>query len=252
MNPFEPSERHLDIRRRFGIGQLWPRHHNDRQSKLARGGDFRIGRIGAGILGDDDLDGFAGQKTFLTVYIEGSARCDHAAMRKLQRRGERIDGADQIVVVRRGEEGRDFKLSDRKKDPARYGSQTARGIRHIGCIDPDVALLPLPGRTFEPQERNWSPMRGMNRVRRHLCGERMGRIDQRVDGTIPQVTPQSLDAAETAYPVWNRRRNDVRRPSRERDLRLEPHIAAKPERETACFCRSPKNEDIDHAGCHDA
>lgn len=252
MNPFEPSERHLDIRRRFGIGQLWPRHHNDRQSKLARGGDFRIGRVGTRILGDDDLDGFAGQKTFLPVYIEGSARCDHAAIRKLQRRGECIDGADQIVVVRRGEEGRDFKLSDRKKNSARYGSQTARSVRHTGCIDPDVALLPHPGRAFEPQQRNGGFMRGMNRVGRHLRGKWMGRIDQRVDGTILQVTPQSLDAAETAYPVWNRRRNDVCRPSSERDLRLEPHIAAEPARETACFRRSPKNEDIDHAGCHDA
>lgn len=252
MNPIEPTQRHLDIRRRHGTWQLWPCHHHDRQSKLARGRDFCSRRISARILTDHDIDAFANQKALLSFYVKRSACGDHPAMRQPYWRGETIYGTDQIIVVRRGKEGCNFELSDRKENPAPRGTKTARGVGHIGCFDPDIALLPLPGRTFEPQQRNRSPMRGMDCVDRHLCGERMGRINQQVDGIIPQVTPQSLDTTEAANPIGNRRRNDIRGPSGERKLRLEPHIPRKAARKTACFRRSAENEDIKHAGCHDA
>ena len=84
-------------------------------AEFARGGDLAVGRRAAAVLGDDGVDAVCLEKLRGRRLRETAARENVGRIRHAERRLDRIDAADQIGVLRRGLEGRDFLTAERQE-----------------------------------------------------------------------------------------------------------------------------------------
>ena len=97
----EPGDRLFDRLDRGSIGRGRPAQHDNVDAERARRGDLAVGRGAAAVLGDDHIDAMLGQQRTIVGFAERAAAGDVADMRQRQRRIDRIDAADQIIVLRR-------------------------------------------------------------------------------------------------------------------------------------------------------
>ncbi len=79
-------------------------------------------------------------------------------------------------------------------------------------------------------------------VGRDLRGERMGRIDQRVDALSREIGGKAVDAAEPADPPRNGRARGIRGRARERQDRRDVGLGGKAARQRARFAGAAENE----------
>ena len=143
----------------------------------------------------------------LGVLVEGPARLERSDVRHGQRIVDRLDGADQIMVLRRLREGREFKPADGEEDAARTLAEGRRGIRHGGDLPPVVSRLALPGGTAEGEERNAALRRRPRAALREMIAANgcVASITQSVRFSASQACKPD-DAAETADPHRERQR----------------------------------------------
>src|SRR5262249_58372715 len=94
-----------------------------------------VGRGPAAILGDDEVDGVAGQQCPIIGLGERSTTSDVGCVRNREGRVDRLDAAHEVVVLRRSREGSDLALAEREE------ATGGRLAPPFGC----------PGRRAQPQ-----------------------------------------------------------------------------------------------------
>ena len=239
----DEPHRLLDRPGAVAVRRPLPLDQNDGKAEAARGGDLAIGGLAAGILADDHIDAMLPQKRLLRLDGERAAGEQVVDMGGGKRRIDGIDATHEIMVLRRRIEGLRLLPADGEEHAARRLAQHRHGPGHRDNPRPAVALDLLPAAPFEAEE--WNARR---RARRAGIGgnprcERMGRIDQQVDGLGREIDPKPRRAAKTAGAHRHGLRRGIERAAgeRQRDGKIGP--AGKPAREAARLGRATQYED---------
>ncbi len=240
---FEPFESSiggrdlLDIPRCFGT-----RDHDDRQTQGARGGNLRISRIAAGVLGHQHINAFTLHQRALSCLAERRAVANGDDVRNRQRIADGLDGSDPISVLRGSREGREFETPNGEESAAGPLTKSLNRCVHGRNIDPAIAVLPRPRRTAQGEQRHTGLRAGLSSIVRHDRGKGMGCIDDRFDALIVQETDESLHTAETADAGWNRQRARVAGATGQGQKRAKRGPTCKPRRERGGFSRAAQKE----------
>src|SRR5260221_1005814 len=75
-----------------------------------------------------------------------------------------------------------------------------RGAREIGDLDPAIERMATPHRPYEHQSVHRDSLAGEACMGRNLVGERMRRVEDKIERAVAQISGQPSAAAETADP----------------------------------------------------
>jgi hypothetical protein len=119
-------------------------------------------------------------------------------VRHIERRLDRIDTADEVVVLWGSSEWSQFLPPDRKKNPSGTLAQRTNCILPIGYIDPDIALHCGPRRPAKSEDWRIGLRSGLRGIRGNRFGIRMRGINQEVDALLAKILRESVNAPEAA------------------------------------------------------
>jgi hypothetical protein len=139
-----------------------------------------------------------------------------------QRWLDRIDAANQIVMLGRSREGLDILATQRKENAPRGCAEGVHCAGNIVNLDPPVTGDFSPRWAAQRQKRNARLPSRLECVSRNPHGVRMSRIDQPLDGHRPQIPDHSVDSPEPSDP--SRRRLSERRGGSARERQCHGHL----------------------------
>ena len=228
-----------------------PRDHHDRDAKLARGRDLRIGRRPTRILGDQHVDPFLLEKRGLGWFIEGTSVVYQADIARQQVGFRRIDHAREIVMVRARSEGAEFEAAEAEKNPARLWPERFGGGFRARSRQPLIARLWPPRRAQQSSERYRKSLGGGDSIGRDLIGIGMRCVDDGLDGLLRKPSGQSVNPAEAADPGTNRLGPRIRRAPGQRERRLKPAVSRQQMRQARGLRRTSEDENAHRGVFHD-
>lgn len=205
----EPRDYFVDRLHGARIWRCGPAQHDDFNAESARGGDLAVACSAAAVFGDHRIDRMRAHELALVGLAKWSAIDEIADARQRQRRLDRIDTADQIKMLRRFCQRREFTAAERDKDPARPLAQGAHRIGDRGCFAPAIAGDRAPWWTAQPDQRHAHLARRARGIGRDDVGIRMRRVDERIDPLLAEIFGKPGSAAEAA--AANRHRLPRRR-----------------------------------------
>jgi hypothetical protein len=228
------------------LGQRGTAQQDDGQAEQPRRRDLAVGRRSTAVLGHDNLDGMCNQQCPIVGFGEWTTAGEIGGVRYRERRIDRFDAADEIVVLRRSREDSDLGLAERNKNTARRFAECfhrRRGIRHL---DPVVARERRPRRTPERQQRDACGCRRRSCIGRDDRGVRMRRVDESIDAFGCEISRKALGAAESADA--HRHTLGGRRPGAPRERDRYGHVRAFAEtlRQPSRLRGAAENEDAPH------
>lgn len=155
------------------------------------------------ILGNDRVNSIARQHRLFGCLIERPARQNILRIRHSQRRLNRINAADNIVMLRRSLERQQLLAAKRKEDATRLVAQRLHRIH--GCINhcPTVARDALPCGAAQSEKWNVSLTRRLSNIGRDACGVGVSGVDDQTDIVLANVSGQTLRTAKTAGAHWH-------------------------------------------------
>jgi hypothetical protein len=149
------------------------------------------------------------QQCSIVGFGERTAAGEIGGVRYRERRINRFDATDEIVVLRRSREDYDLGLAEREKDTARGLAERLHGRRGIRHLDPAVVGERRPGRAAEREQRDACGDRRRGCIGRNDRGVRMRRVDESIDAFGCEISRKALGAAESAdahrHPLRGRR-----------------------------------------------
>ncbi len=188
----------IDVRDRLDICPHRTLDHQHPYSQTARRFNLRVGRRAAGVFGDDERNVIFTQQVDFISQREGPARRQVTGMRHRQRRLDRIDAADEIMVLRCGLEGQQFLTTEREESLGARVSKSSDSAFHIGHALPIIAGLSLPRRALQSDKWNIGQFCGLNGVCRDARRVRVGRIHQKIEPIFRDEVGQSFCTAKSA------------------------------------------------------
>src|SRR5215831_4689763 len=111
----EPVESVLDRFDRRHLRQYRAAQHDHREAEGAGRGDLSIARLSAAVFRDDDLDAVLLEQRALVAFKERTSPEDIGGVRDCERRIDRINTADEIMVLRRAHQRRELVAAERDK-----------------------------------------------------------------------------------------------------------------------------------------
>ena len=205
----DPIERSVECFDRRQAGCLGALNHDYLDAKLARRLYLRVGRITAAVLGDDHLDAMPAQRLQLVLQAERPPAMDVADIGRRQRRLDRIDAADPVVVMGGGICIMSLLPPGCQEHPQGRYAKRGDSLRNTMHGKPIIARDRRPGRSTQGKGRNAA-------LSRCLCGiggdagrEWMSRIDHQIDRFIAQIAGKTLCAAEAAAAHRDRLRGRI-------------------------------------------
>lgn len=220
-----------------------PLDEHDGQAENARGDDLAVGGLSTGILADDHLDPVFAKKSDLVLHREGAAGQQVFDLRRIERRVDRIDAAQEIAVLRRGVEGLGLLPADGEEDAARVFSECRDGVGHRGDARPAVAVRFVPAATFQSQKRNAGLTACGAGIGGNLPGEGMRGVDQEIDRLRAEIIDEAGHAAEAAAAHGHGLRGGIDRAAGERQRHGEIVAVRQARGKFAGFGRSAQYED---------
>jgi len=181
-----------------GAGAVGAPHQDHGQAESARRRELAGRRAAAAVLGDQHVDAMRPHQTLFVPRIERTSPGDDGYVGEIVARVHGIDGADEVVMLRRGSKGRELQAARRQKHAARRGAQRSGGRLHSRDLGPAIARLRRPGRTGDLEQATSRELCRLAGVARHLRREGMRRIDQHLDLFGPEVGRQTIGTAEAA------------------------------------------------------
>ena len=218
----EPHDRVVYRPDRGRHGYRRTAQHDDRDTERTGGGDLAVARRAAAVLGDNDIDGMIEEQRAVIPFAERAAPPHIGRVRQQQGRIDRIDAADQIIVLRRRYEWRKPVAPKRDKDAARPFSQYADRLAGIGRLVPAVATNGEPWRPAQRDEGNAGCAGGGGGVYRYDPRIRMRCVDHRIDPLFDEIMRKPGGAAETAAADrhWQQHRRSGPAGERQYDLKI--------------------------------
>ncbi len=217
--------------------------HDDRKAKRTGGGDLSVGRLATAVLGDDHVDAAVAQQRNLVLDGEGAAGKEIVDRGCGERRLNRIDAADEVMMLRSRIEVEGLLPADREEDAQRRASERNDRIGKRGDARPAIAFGRAPAGALEPDQRRAGCLGGALGVGRNLPREGVGGVDQKVDAVALKKGSQSIGAPESAgaHRHGLRRRIGGAAGKRQRDVEIGPQ--RQPTRQLAGFGGAAQNED---------
>ena len=243
----EPGDRIVDCTHRGGfVGRGRAAHHDDLDAERARRRDLAIGGVAAAVLRDDDIDLVGCHQGAIVGLAKRAARRDVGHVRQRQWRVDRIDAAEQVIVLWPIGECRDVVAAERNKDIAALLSNGAHRGTGVVNFGPSIARDGVPWWSVQHQKRHGAASRGF-----HCVGGNHGRIgmrgvDQSVDAFGGKICGQALGAAEAADAYRHRMRDRRGGAAGERQGHIEPAALREAFAEQARFRGAAQNEDAWH------
>lgn len=191
----------VDRRDRGGRGT---RDHHHLDAEQAGCLDLRIGGGTAAVLGDDDVDLVLPQQIPFAFQRERTAIKQIIDMIKRKRRFDRIDAADEIVMLRRGFRMMRALPARRQEDMAGGGAERFDSRRNALHLPPAIAGDALPFGTAQGDRSDTGGLGGKGGIGRNPFGKRMRGVDQQVITAGLQEIGKCGSAAETANADRNR------------------------------------------------
>jgi hypothetical protein len=236
-------ENEIEVARQTAARLIRLLDHDDWKAKRARCYYLGVGRIGAGILGNDNIDGVSAHEGDLGLRLERPALQDQFGPRRHRIRRGRVYRADEVAVLRGRAKRADLLPPDREKHVLRLFSERGHGLVRVGNADPFVAVLLQPRRSHEREERDSRDTRRGDGVRRNARREGVRSIDDCLDGVLLRPLHEPVGAAKTAAARRDRRHAWRGRTAGQRQYRAEARIAGEAPSQLGRFARAAENED---------
>lgn len=224
----DPIERSFDSFDRRQAGRLGAFDHDHLDAELPCRLDLRVGRFTAAVLGDDHLNMMPAQRLQLVPQPERPPAMDIADIGNRQRRLDRIDAANPIVMMRSGIGVVRLLPAGGQEHPRGCCAERGDGLRDAMYGKPMIALHRRPGRSPQGKGRNTVLSRGLHRIGRDAGSERMGRVDHQINRFVLEITDKPLRAAEAAAAHRDRLRGRIGSSASQRQNHIE--IGARGER----------------------
>jgi hypothetical protein len=180
------------------IRNRWPSEHEDRNPEQSGCRDLAVGRLSPAVLCDHSVDGERLEHRPILTFRERAARKNVMSVRHIERRLNRIDAADEVVVLWGNGEWSQFLPPDCQKDVSGALAQRTNCILRIGYIDPDIAVHGGPRRPAKGENWRVSPRSGLHSIRGNRFGIRMRGIDQEIDALGAKIFRESVSTPEAA------------------------------------------------------
>ncbi len=242
----EPHRRLFDCLDRRRRRQQRPTQEDHRNAKDTGSGDLSVGCHTSAVLGDDDLDGMLHQERMFVGFRIGSTTQDIGCAWDGKRRIDRLDGANEILMLRSLHERAEFLASKREEHATRFVAQRTRRLGRVDDFDPTIACDWRPGWAMQRDQWDTDFGRRAYGVGRDLRCIRMRRIDEHVDPFGGQVTSQAVNAAESADPHLDRLPRGRGSAACERKRHNEIGTVCQPFRQAPRFRGSTKYKDAPH------
>lgn len=219
----------FDSRQAGGMRAL---DHDHLDTQLPRSLDLRIGGIAAAVLGDHHIDPVFPQHRQFVFQTERTLGLDIGDIRRRQYRLDRIDAAHPIMMDGRGIGMVSLLPADRQEDADRGRAERGNRLGNTARRAPAIALDRKPSWPAECESGNAASADSFRGIGGNAGSERMGRIDQQIDGLVLQVAGETLGATEATGTNGNRLWSRICGSARQRQYDIE--IGADRER-----CRQP-------------
>jgi hypothetical protein len=142
-------------------------------------------------------------------------------VRHIERRLDRIDTADEVVVLWGTCERSQFLPPDCQKNSSGALTQRTNCILGIGYIDPDITLHAGPRRPAKSEDGRPGQRCGLRGIRGNRFGVRMRGIDQEIDPLDAKVLRETIRTPEAASAHRDGLSGGHRRAARKRNGRDE-------------------------------
>ncbi len=239
---------------RRNIGQRRALDQTDLKSQFARRRQFAIRSRAAAILGQDQINIMGAQQRDFIFQRKWSAPQNIFGVRQIGPRRHRLNGADQIIVLRGTAQGLQFlapescENSPGRADVAAVAFNDFKRCAQIGDLTPTITRLRPPGGPPDRQQRSPGFPGGLRRISRNRRGERMGGVNQQINLAIAQKARQTIHAAKTACAHFDQLCNRRSRAPGQRHGAIEIRTLSDLRSETAGLRRAAKNEKfVNHA-----
>jgi hypothetical protein len=242
----EAGDRFAHIAYPAASGVRRPADQQHRDAEGSRGGDLTVGRVTSAVLRHHHLDGVLDEQRPLLFLAEGSTLLDVSRMRHRQWRLNRIDAANEVVMLRSRRKGRDLLPAQSEKYAARRGTQSTHGITRVGYLGPSISGYGVPGRPAQRNQRRIGLPCRAHRISRHGRRVGMGRIDQGVYACVAQVSCEAGDPTKTAAPYGHGLCQRRDRAAGQRQGHGHVGACCKKLRQLPRLGRAAKNQDMSH------
>lgn len=185
-------------RKIWGSGKVWPVDDDDRNAKRSCRSDLAITGGAAGVFANDNAYCVLHQHLPFVILNKGAARGKVSGARDIKRRLDRIDAADDIVMLRGCFKGQKFLASEREKHGLRFFTKSCDSVADTFHRVPAIAALSFPGRAAQGNQRHFGNGSGLYRIggnprRIGMCG-----VDQCVDVILFEEGCQAFRPAKPA------------------------------------------------------
>ena len=197
----KPCDARLDVGHDDARRLVRPRDHHDRQAEIARRFDLGVRRRAAGILGNDHVNLLVAKQAGLGGAVERSARLQEADVGRQGGLLRRIDGARDVVMLRRRRKGVQLESSQAQEDAAWRGAERHCGRMGVAHALPEISGSGLPGRTCERNQRNTGRAAGGNGVGGDLVCVGMGGVNDHIDTGFIDESSEPIGAAEADFVI---------------------------------------------------
>jgi hypothetical protein len=239
----EPINSAVDARNRQAVGYRRPSEHQNGYTQSPRRRNLAVGSGAAAVLSDDGIDGVRSEQLAVVRLGERTPRKNVMRIGNRKRRIDRIDTADEVMMLRSRAERIQLLPPDCQKDASWIRAQrTNRSLRIIN-VEPRIAGDSGPWGAAYSKNVNSGLLRSFHRIPGNDPRIRMGRIDQQIDPVSADVVSESVRAAKAPASYRNGLSDRRRSSPRERHGR-EKIATGKSERELACLRRTTKNQKV--------
>ncbi len=243
----EPGNRVLCSLDRRTVGRGRPAQQHDVDAESARRGNLAVGRGTAAVLCDHYIDVVRVHECALVGFFERAAGGHVGRMRQRQARIDRIDAADEIMVLRRRGERREFVTPERNEDAASRFPQRLHRVGHASRLDPSIPRNRDPRRPADRHTRHFGLSRRLYGVCCDDSSVRMRCVDQRADVFSHEIVRKPRGAAEPADANRHRLRRGRCSSAGERKRDVKPGAPGQAAGQDPRFRGAAENKDAWHA-----
>ncbi len=241
------GQRRFNIRHGHAAAERWAVDHQHFDAKLSRRFDLRIGCRATGILADNKADAVFTQQVDFVFHRERPTRRNVTRMRHAERRLDRINASDEVIVLRRGLEGQKLLTTQRKEGVGALGPESAYGAVDIGHTLPVIISLFFPCGTLQCHQRYLRDRGGLNGVGGYARRVRVGGIHQQIEVMFHDKGGKSAGTAKAAASHRHRLHNRVTGAASQREQKTVAGVFSQFSSQNAGMRRAAKNE---YGACH--
>ena len=180
------------------LRRVGPIDHEYRQAEFPGGIDLGAGAVAAGISGYQKIDPVRFQKVALSRFCKWPSINDDIMMWQRGALLWDVDESQEIVMLRRDLEDRDFRSPNGKENALGRSAKRSGGLDRVRHSSPAISGTGRPRRSCKRDQGHASGCTGRDRVPAHLRGERVGGVDQVRNGMVLEIVHQASRAAKSA------------------------------------------------------